>query len=175
MKKLFVILSLVAFNLNAQDNIITIQSTDKCIAKTIFNEFNLYRNSINLESWNWSDSSYNTSLQWNMYLAKTNQWKHSDAKFCSSEIIVSVTLTKDQPIDYKFIADSCINQIIHSSYHKGGFCAPKRTKKLTTSKILWGSMYIEKVLCDSGAISVVVRNYQSYKIVTIIVHTIATV
>jgi|TARA_R110000772_G_C13032370_1_gene411864 hypothetical protein len=178
MKKLIIIFSLITSSVVGQVHInetvknITI---DKNLSIEFFKSCNKYRTSINKQAWNWSDSSYNTSLNWNNYLAKNNIWTHSNKDNFTSEIIVSVNLTENQDLDYQFIIDSCISQIINSPYHKGGFCAPKRTKQLQYAEIDWAGVLLHQALCDSGACSAIIIDYGHYKRVSIILHTIRTI
>jgi hypothetical protein len=147
---------------------------DLTLSKFAFKKFNDYRKSINVGSWKWSDSSYTTAKRWNSTLAKNGLWGHSDAKLCSSEIIVSVNIDATQPLNYEAIVDSCLSQILNSSYHRGGFSAPLRTSSQKYAEVEWGPITLSKTLCDSGAVSAYILDYGHYKQVTIVIHTIVT-
>jgi hypothetical protein len=151
------------------------------LSKQAFNKFNNYRESIGVGAWKWSDSSYLTAKQWNHEMASKNLWGHSHTNNCSSEIIVSVNISGleypngqdlTKPLDYDFIIDSCINQILNSSYHRGGFCAPLKTETRKSATIEWGPITLSKLLCDAGAVSAYVVNYGHYLTVTMVIHTI---
>ena len=177
MKKLIIIFSLIAGSVAGQIYIphdIKNVTIDKQLSIELFKSFNQYRNSINKQSWEWSDSSYITSYDWNQYLIKNKTWTHSNKDNFTSEIIVSVNLKQDQSIDYQFIIDSCITQILNSPYHVGTFTAPKRTKELQYARIDWAGVLLNHALSDSGACSAIIIDYGHYKRVTVILHIIRT-
>jgi hypothetical protein len=145
------------------------------LSKFLFNSFNSYRNSINRGSWGWSDSVYFHASSWNLKMARSGLWGHSDDKYPNYEVIVSVNLEPDQEINYKFIADSCISQILHSSYHRGGFTAPVRTKTLKYSNTEWGPLTLSRSLSDKIAVSAYILDYGHYKRVSVIMQGIATI
>jgi hypothetical protein len=183
------LITLVVFVLVSFCSISQIKLTDPVISyyedfelsKLAFKKFNDHRESIGAGSWKWSDSSYLTAKQWNNTMASQNLWGHSHINNSSSEIIVSVTLSGLEhpngqdltaPLDYEFIIDSCIAQILHSSYHRGGFCAPVKTETRKSANIEWGPITLSKLLCDAGAVSAYVVNYGHYLTVTMVIHTI---
>ena len=141
MKNLFLstILSISAV-INAQ------VPTHKCIkytenkelAQIIFNTVNSYRNQNNQKSFIWSNYWYASSLKWNNYLSQNALWGHRNGtewtNINGSELIVAVTLPKTFKIDqstYQYIADSCLQQWIHSPMHHAALKAPIRTTKQT--------------------------------------------
>ncbi len=183
MKKLVVIISLIAFNLNAQ------VSTPKCssytenkkLGQTIFNTVNSYRKSLNESPFLWSEYWYESSLRWNNHLSKNAQWGHRNGPAWNglngSELIVAVTIPNTSVIDenmYQYIADSCLQQWIHSPMHHAGIKAPIRTIKQTSCLLDLngdGKLEIFPVqLCKFGAISVNINRYSHYTIIQCIMH-----
>jgi len=176
MKKLVVIFSLVAFNLNAQ------VSTPKCssytenkkLGQVIFNTVNNYRKSLNESPFLWSEYWYESSLKWNNHLAKNAQWGHRNGPEWlwtnGNELIVGMTIPNLDAIDesmYQYIADSCLQQWIHSPMHHAGLKAPIRTIKQTSClQDNDGDGKNEPFsveLCKYGAISVNINRYSNIK------------
>ncbi len=183
MKKLAIILSLVAFNLTAQ------VSTPKCssysenkkLGQVIFNTVNNYRKSLNESPYLWSEYWYESSLKWNNHLAKNAQWGHRNGPEweCtnSHELIVAVTIRNLDAIDesmYQYIADSCLQQWIHSPMHHAGIKAPIRTIKQTSClQDLNGDGKMELFfveLCKYAGVSVNVNRYTHFTIIQCVMH-----
>ena len=183
MKKLAIILSLFAFNLTAQ------VSTPKCssysenkkLGQVIFNTVNNYRKSLNESPYLWSEYWYESSLKWNNHLAKNAQWGHRNGPEWewtnSHELIVAVTIRNLDAIDesmYQYIADSCLQQWIHSPMHHAGLKAPIRTIKQTSClQDLDGDGKMEPffvALCKYAGVSVNVNRYTHYTIIQCVMH-----
>ena len=164
-------------------------STPKCIkytenkelAQVIFNTVNSYRNQNNQQSFIWSNYWYTTSLKWNSYLSQNALWGHRKGAEWEwtngAELICGVTLRKPFKIDqstFQYIADSCLNQWIHSPMHYGMLLSPIRTTKQTSCLLdLNGDGKLESFpieLCSYGAISVNINEYSDFIIVQCIMH-----
>lgn len=190
MKRLFLstILSISAV-VNAQVSTPRCVSTPKCIkytenkelAQVIFNTVNVYRNVNKQQSFIWSNYWYASSLKWNNYLSQNALWGHRKGAEWSningSELIVAVTLPKTFKIDqstYQYIADSCLQQWIHSPMHHAALKAPIRTTKQTLCPLdLNNDGKLEPFpfeLCSYGAISVNINEYSDFIIVQCILH-----
>ena len=94
-----------------------------------------------------------------------------------AELICGVTLPKTFKIEqstFQYIADSCLNQWIHSPMHHGMLLSPIRTVKQTSCPLdLDGDGKLESfniLLCSYGAISVNINEYATSYIVQIIFH-----
>jgi len=184
MKRLFLsaIFSISAV-LNAQISVPkAIKYTEnKELAQCIYNTVNLYRNQNNQKSFIWSDYWYASSLKWNNYLSQNALWGHRNGpgweRTNGAELICGVTLSKPFKIDqstFQYIADSCLNQWIHSPMHHGMLLSPIRTIKQTSCPLdLNGDGKLEPFnvrLCSYGAISVNINEYATSYIVQIIFH-----
>jgi hypothetical protein len=185
MKKLIVttFFSISAVISNAQISVPKCNSytENKELAQVIFNTVNSYRNQNNQQSFIWSNYWYQSSLKWNNFLSKNALWGHRNGPewewINGSELICGVTLPKTFEINsstYKYIADSCLNQWIHSPMHHAALKAPVRTAKQTSCTLdLNGDGKLEPFnveLCSYGAISVNINEYATSYIVQIIFH-----
>jgi len=177
MKKLIIVFSLIAGSINGQVPIGTIESysIDTNLNRYFFDKLNEYRNSINQESWEWSNDSYDNSLNWNIYLSDNQVWGHSNGDNCVSEFIVGINLQPGDNINYQTISDSCLMQLIHSPYHKGGIESPKKTKTRKTAKVLHHAVdfYFDRVLSSHGSVSVIIQQLPNqWKRVTFVIQLI---
>jgi hypothetical protein len=185
MKKLIVttFFSISAVISNAQISVPKCNSytENKELAQVIFNTVNSYRKQNNQQSFIWSNYWYQSSLKWNNFLSKNALWGHRNGPEWEwpngSELICGVTLPKTFEINsstYKYIADSCLNQWIHSPMHHGMLLSPIRTAKQTSCPLdLNGDGKLERFnveLCSYGAISVNINEYATSYIVQIIFH-----
>jgi hypothetical protein len=180
MKKLVLLFGLVAFSVNAQ-----VKLSEKCnsyyedkdLAKYIFTATNNYRNSIGEHSFVWAEQYYSTSKKWNDYLSTNSLWGHRNGdeytNMSGTELIVGVTLIKTHSITsdlYKMIADSCIQQLIHSEFHRAVITSPIRSEIQTTKSVSIDNININILLVKYGAISANVCVYNNYIIITCIIH-----
>ena len=154
---------------------------NKELAQIIFNTVNSYRNQNNQKSFIWSDYWYASSLKWNNYLSQNALWGHRNGPewewMNGAELICGVTLPKTFKMEqstFQYIADSCLNQWIHSPMHHGMLLSPIRTVKQTSCPLdLDGDGKLElfnTALCSYGAISVNINEYATSYIVQIIFH-----
>ena len=171
-----IIISILFFSVSAQTILSKSVSSyeDKEMAKAIFAEVNVHRASIGQAPFVWSDSWYLSSSNWNSELSKKSMYTHSEDTKVTLELIVGVTLV-DGIIDYSMIADSCVQQWIHSPFHKGGLESPICTEKRKTAQVPFGSLMLESRLVKYGAISATVHNKGGYRIVVCVLQLGETV
>ena len=158
-------------------------SEDKKLGLYIFNKVNEYRNSLGESSYVWSEHWYKTSYKWNTYLSENALYGHRNGPdwddIGGSELIGGVTLSDSAyyEIDaelFEFVADSMVNQWIHSPMHHSMLKAPLRTNQKTHSRLDMDEdgrvENFDVPLMKYGAISVNVNRYKNYSIVQCIFH-----
>jgi hypothetical protein len=183
MKKLSIIFSIFVVSINAQIKTPKCNSftENKELSKVIFNTVNSYRVSLNESPYKWSEYWYQSALKWNTYLSSNALWGHRNGydwdKIDGTELICGVTLSNSTVINdklYQYIADSCLNQWIHSPMHHAVLKAPLRTTKQTSCRLdLDNDGKLDPFntcLCNYGAISVNVNEYKDCTIVQVIFH-----
>ena len=158
-------------------------SEDKKLGLYIFNKVNEYRNSLGESSYVWSEHWYKTSYKWNTYLSENALYGHRNGSdwddIGGSELIGGVTLSDSAyyEIDtglFEFVADSMVNQWIHSPMHHSMLKAPLRTNQKTHSRLDMDEdgrvENFDVPLMKYGAISVNINRYRDYSIVQCIFH-----
>jgi len=176
MKKLAFIFSiLISFYSSSQYVIPQSVREDKELSKYIFNYINDYRNSIGVKSYIWTDFWYFSAKKWNDEVSFSGKWGHHRGpawnSFNGQEMIVAVPILSEKDNNYKFIADSSLNQWLHSKYHVSGIIAPIQEKIGETATIQFGYMQVSDILqCKYAAISVNILTYTNYRIAYIIFH-----
>ena len=163
---LSILVSLFVFSTAAQTVLPKSVSSyeDREMAKAIFEEVNSHRSTIGQAPFVWSDDWYKSSSNWNSELSKRSMYAHSDDTKVTLELIVGVTLI-DGNIDYSMIADSCVQQWLHSPFHKGGLESPIATDKRKTAQVPFGELMLESKLVKYGAISATVHDKGRSKII----------
>ena len=149
---------------------------DKELSKYVFNYINEYRDSIGVKPYLWTDFWYYSAKKWNDEVSNTGKWGHHRGpgweSFNGQEMIVAVPILSEKDNNYKFIADSALQQWLHSKYHISGIISPRQEKVGDTATIQFGDSQVSGVLlCKYGAISVNILTYDNYRIAYIIFHT----
>jgi uncharacterized protein YkwD len=174
MKNLIILFSLIVFSIKAQYKIPNSVKEDKELSKYIFNTVNSYRDSIGVKPYIWTDYWYYSAKKWNDEVSNTGKWGHNRGpeweNFKGTELIVAVPVIKNCDNNYKFIADSALNQWLHSPYHVGPIKAVRQEKIGDTAAMSWGSdLTINSVLLSKyGAISANILDYGTHKMIYII-------
>jgi len=137
---------------------------DKELAIVIFDRVNSHRETVGQAQFAWSEKWYSSASAWNLELSKSSSYTHSKDTKVTLELIVSVTLV-DGRLDYSMIADSCVQQWIHSPFHRGGLESPIYTEKRKTASVQFGGISLDTRLVKYGAISATVHDKGGYKIV----------
>jgi hypothetical protein len=150
---------------------------DKELSKYIFNYINDYRvNSVGVKPFVWTDFWYKSAKKWNDYTSYNGKWGHNrgpEWENCyGTELIVAVLIAKDSDNNYKFIADSALQQWLHSTSHRSGIECPLMEKLGDRSAQQFGNDHLSSVfLTKYGAISANVLDFGDHKKVYIIFQT----
>jgi uncharacterized protein YkwD len=148
---------------------------DKELSKYVFNHINSYRDSIGVKPYIWTDFWYLSAKKWNDEVSTTGKWGHNRGPewelFKGQEMIVAVPILSEKDNNYQFIADSALQQWLHSKYHISGIISPRQEKIGDTATVQFGDNQVSGVyLCKYGAISVNILTYANYKIAYVIFH-----
>jgi uncharacterized protein YkwD len=177
MKKVaFLFFTLIfSFLSSAQYEIPQSVTEDKELSKYIFNYINSYRDSIGVKPYVWTDFWYLSAKKWNDEVSNNGKWGHNRGPgwelFKGQEMIVAVPILSERDNNYKFIADSALQQWLHSKYHISGIISPRQEKIGDTATVQFGDNQVSGVLlCKYGAISVNILTYANYKIAYVIFH-----
>ena len=156
-------------------------TVNKELAKAFFERINEYRSGLKLGNFVWSESWYNNSLTCNLALEKNNAWWHSSLENLppnvDSELIVGFTYMNNdnnKNLNYKYIADSCLNQLLHSPPHKSVLLKPLMTEKIKEKNI---KMFLTETvsvdilvnLSKYGSVSCIASNYGEYTTIKFII------
>ena len=172
--KTLIVFILFVFQLRAQYKIPSNVTEDKELSKYIFNTINKYRDSIGIKPYIWTDYWYFSAKRWNDEVSYNGKWGHNTGpkweNFKGTELIVAVPIISNENNNHKFIADSALNQWLHSPYHAGVIKAIRQEKIGDTAPMSWGNgITIESVLLSKyGAISSNVLDYGNHKMIYII-------
>jgi uncharacterized protein YkwD len=166
---------LVSFYSNSQNAIPQSIKEDKELSKYVFNYINQYRDSIGVKPYIWSEFWYNSAKKWNNEVSYTGKWGHNRglewSSFTGQEMIVAVPILSENDNNFKFIADSALNQWLHSEYHISGIVSPRQENIGDIASIHYGNIQVSDVLlCKYAAISVNILTYTNYHIAYIIFH-----
>ena len=175
MKKLIIssIFTLLSTGVYSQYGIPISVAEDKELSKYVFNRINTYRGTIQENPYIWTDFWYGSAKRWNDEISTTGKWGHNRGQawteFRGQEMIVAIPILSDEDDNYKFIADSALNQWLHSKYHVSGIIAPRQEHVGDTGTVQFGDAQISGVLlCRYGAISVNILKYPNYKVAYIV-------
>jgi len=166
----FTLISTVTYS---QYGIPTSVTEDKELSKYVFNHINTYRGTIQEKPYIWTEFWYGSAKRWNNEISTTGKWGHNRGQawteFRGQEMIVAIPILSEEDNNYKFIADSALNQWLHSKYHVSGIIAPRQEKVGDTGTVQFGDSQVSGVLlCRYGAISVNILKYPNYKIAYIV-------
>jgi hypothetical protein len=178
MKKVWLVLtlSLASTIAYSQYKIPLSVTEDRDLSKYIFDYVNQYRATIQEKPYIWTDFWYNSAKKWNDYTAYNGKWGHNRGpgweNWHGVELIVAVPIINSSDNNYKFIADSALQQWLHSPYHKSGIECPLMEKLGDRSPQQFGSASLSNVfLTKYGAISANILDYGTYKQIRIIFQT----
>ena len=174
MKKLLIslvaiLISLISFS-QAQFNIPDSVSIDTNLSKDIFNQVNLYRQTLNVKPYIWSDSVYKLATNYNLVLANNGLWEHSNS-IKIQELITAVPIVSNNEFTSKFISDYAINSWITSKSLHGHLLKLQVAQKQSDMGTIYNchGINIDGVqLVNSGALSAVVLHYHNYKVIYIV-------
>ena len=174
MKKLLIslvaiLISLISFS-QAQFNIPDSVSVDTNLSKNIFNQVNVYRQTLNVKPYIWSDSVYKLSTNYNLVLANNGLWEHSNS-IKIQELITAVPIVSNNDFTSKFISDYAINSWITSKSLHGHLLKLQVAQKQGDMGMIHNcyGINIDGVqLVNSGALSAVVLHYHNYKVIYIV-------
>jgi uncharacterized protein YkwD len=174
MKKLLISLVVILISLislsQTQSNIPDSVTLDISLSKDIFNQVNLYRQTLNVKPYAWSDSMYQIATNYNLVLANNGLWEHSNS-IKIQELLTAVPIISNNDFTSKFISDYAINAWITSKSLHGHVLKLQIAQKLGETGTIYNynGINIDGVqLVNTGALSAVVLHYHNYKVIYIV-------
>jgi len=157
-----------------EGEIISKVEENKQLSKIVFDRMNVHRNNINIKSFIWSENWYESAKIWSKFLSDNNVWYHNKTEkyqntYGRKEMLVSVCLPIDAPLDFIMIGDSAVGQWYRSPAHVGVLELPLRTKNKKRGPFRYNNAVIPGQLYSKYAsVSAHVVYYQTYKQIKIV-------
>jgi uncharacterized protein YkwD len=174
MKKLLIslvaiLISLISFS-QTQFIIPDSITQDLELSKYVFNQVNIYRETLYVKPYIWSDSMYKTSNNWNLVLANRGIWEHSNSNKVQ-ELLTAVPIVSNNEFTHEFISDYAINSWVMSKSLHGHLLKLQIAQKQDDTGVIYNcnGVNINGVqLANMGAISAIILHYPNYKIIYIV-------